>query len=285
MRPLACLALALALCCGGSALESSLEQDAKRSETAPKATVVLVHGMGGFSKVEGVDYFWKVPALYRSLGAQVFVPGTTTFASVELRANQLKSQLDQLAGPLILVAHSQGGLDARWLISKLGYGKRVKALVTIATPHHGSPVADVALGLAPGPLVDATNVLIGVLGWSLDGAYEVTVQNMEHVFNRTVLDMPGVTYWSFSGRASPFGVGSANGWLHSPLLATWTFLDADGLASDGMVPEKSAHWGKFQGSVPADHLGEVDQPLGYTPQFDAQAFYRTLLQRFHDEGW
>lgn len=282
MRRLACLAV-LAVACGGTLPENQL--DSAQDLRPPQATVVLVHGMGGFQKIEGVDYFWRVPELYRSLGATVFVPGTTTFASIEKRAGELKSQLDQIEGPLILVGHSQGGLDARYLITKLGYADRVKALVTIATPHHGSPVADVALGLAPGPLQDAVDTLIGVFGWSLDGAREVTVDYMEHHFNPDTPDMPGVTYWSFSGRAAPFGIGSSNGWLHSPLMATWTFLDADVGANDGMVPEKSAHWGTFLGSIPADHLGEVDQPLGYTPDFDAQAFYTSLLRRFRDEGW
>src|SRR5436309_1513691 len=145
MRCAACLAASLALACGSLPQPDAVAQDAV---APPHATVVLVHGMGGFSRVEGVDYFWRVPALYRSLGAQVYVPGTTTFASVEKRAGELKSQLDALTGPLILLAHSQGGLDARWLVTKLGYASRVRALVTVATPHHGSPVADVALGLA-----------------------------------------------------------------------------------------------------------------------------------------
>src|SRR5258706_2536321 len=283
MRKLAWIAAFFALACGGALPETAQQDLAKKS--APKAAVVLVHGMGGFQKVEGIDYFWHVPALYRSIGATVIVPGTTTFASSEKRAAELKSQLDQTPGPLILLGHSQGGLDSRWLVTKLGYSDRVKAIVTIAAPHHGSPIADVALGLSPGPLQDAVDALIGTLGWSLDGAREVTVHNMEKVFNPSVPDMPGVTYWSFAGRAAPFGAGSRNGWLHSPLLATWTFLDIDAGANDGIVPEKSAHWGTFMGSIPADHLGEVDQPLGYTPQFDAQAFYTRLLQQFHDQGW
>jgi triacylglycerol lipase len=282
MRNLAWFAAAAALACGGMPPQDAVSE---ALSAAPRATVVLVHGMGGFEKVEGIDYFWRVPALFRSLGAQVFVPGTTTFASSEKRARELKAQLDGISGPLILLAHSQGGLDARWLVTKLGYSRRVKAIVTIATPHHGSRVADVALGLAPGPLIDATNALLGLMGWSLDGAFEVTVHNMEGKFNREVPDMPGIAYWSFSGRAAPFGAGSRNGWLHAPLLATWTFLEAEGYASDGIVPEPSAHWGRFLGSIPADHLGEVDHPFGFTPKFDAQAFYRTLLQRFHDEGW
>jgi triacylglycerol lipase len=251
---------------------------------APRATIVLVHGMGSFH-VADVDYFYGVPQLYRSLGAKVFVQPLTAFAGVEKRAAQLKAQLDAVPGPLVLLGHSQGGIDARWLITRLGYANRVRALVTIAAPHHGSPVADVALGLVPGPVQDATDILIGLLGWSLEGARELTVQNMESVFNPSVPDVKGVTYWSFAGRAAPFAIGAGNGWLHAPLLASWTFLDLKGYASDGLVPEPSAHWGRFLGSIPADHMGEVDQPLGYVPDFDARAFYRTLLQRFHDQGW
>jgi triacylglycerol lipase len=276
---------ALALACGGALPKDPSAAAQDLDAAPPRATVVLVHGMGGWASIDGFDYFYGVPDLYRSLGADVFVPGTTSFASVEQRAGELKSQLDALPGPFILVAHSQGGIDARWLITKLGYADRVVALVTIAAPHHGSPVADVALGLTPGPVWDAADALLGVLGWSLDGAKEVTVQNMENVFNPSVPDMPQVTYWSFSGRAAPFGIGSENGWLHSPLTATWTLLDAMGHTNDGIVPEPSAHWGRFMGSVPADHMGEVDQPLGYTPDFDARRFYTSLLARFHAEGW
>jgi Alpha/beta hydrolase family len=281
MRHLAWIAAASALACGGA-----LPQDGNTAQDlqAPRATVVLVHGMGSFT-AGSVDYFYRVPQLYRSLGARVIVPRLTMFDSVEARAKELQAQLDGVSGPLVLLAHSQGGLDSRYLVTKLGYADRVRAVVTIATPHHGSPVADVALGLLPGPAQAAADVLLGTLGWSLQGAREVTVDFMEHTFNPAVPDSQGVTYWSFSGRAAPFGVGGQNGWLHAPLLATWTFLDAEVGASDGMVPESSAHWGRFLGSLPADHMGEVDQPLGYVPQFDAQAFYTTLLRRFRDEGW
>ncbi len=282
MRSLACFASALAIACGGALpRDEAAPQDLK----APSATLVLVHGMGSFPEVGGVDYFWRVPELYRSLGANVVLPGITSFASVEKRAGELKRRLDAVPGPLILLGHSQGGLDARFLVTRLGYADRVRAIVTIAAPHHGSPVADVALGLTPGPVQDAVDCIVGTLGWSLDGAREVTVDYVEHTFNPSVPDMPGVAYWSFSGRAAPFGLGARNGWLHSPLLATWTFLEVHFGANDGLVTEKNAHWGRFLGSIPADHMGEVGQPLGYTPGFDEQAFYTRLLRSFHDQGW
>lgn len=42
---------------------------------------------------------------------------------------------------LNLVAHSMGGLTARWAIQKLGYADRVANLVMIGTPNHGSELA------------------------------------------------------------------------------------------------------------------------------------------------
>jgi len=43
--------------------------------------------------------------------------------------------------PFALVAHSMGGLDARHLIARLDPDRRVKSLVTVGTPHLGTPLA------------------------------------------------------------------------------------------------------------------------------------------------
>lgn len=262
-----------------------LSGGAQLNAQPPKATVVLIHGMGGFRSLGPLDYFFHVPALWQRMGAKVYVASETSVASVEKRAGQLKAQLDAIQGPLVLVGHSQGGLDARWLVSRLGYAERVKAVITVAAPHRGTQVADVALGLTPGPVEDAANVLLSVLGWSLDGAREVTTGYMQSTFNPTVPDAPGVAYASVIGRASPLGLERGTGWLHAPLLPTWTLLQALHLDSDGIVPAASQRWGSVWGEVPADHLGEVNQPLGETPGFHALSFWTKLLQRLHDEGY
>ena len=43
---------------------------------------------------------------------------------------------------VLIVAHSMGGLDARYMISRMGMEDHVAALLTITTPHRGSPYAD-----------------------------------------------------------------------------------------------------------------------------------------------
>jgi triacylglycerol esterase/lipase EstA (alpha/beta hydrolase family) len=50
-------------------------------------------------------------------------------------------------GPLTIIGHSQGGLVGAWYVKKLGGWRRVRALVTMGTPHRGAPAALAALPL------------------------------------------------------------------------------------------------------------------------------------------
>lgn len=44
-------------------------------------------------------------------------------------------------GPLSIIGHSKGGLIGRYYVKRLGGDRRVKNLVTLGTPHNGSPSA------------------------------------------------------------------------------------------------------------------------------------------------
>jgi triacylglycerol lipase len=44
-------------------------------------------------------------------------------------------------GPLCIVGHSKGGLIGRYYVERLGGDARVRALVTLGTPHQGTPRA------------------------------------------------------------------------------------------------------------------------------------------------
>ena len=78
-----------------------------------RPTVVLIHGLFGFNKLLWFEYFNHVRQLYESMGLRVIVPGLPWAGSLELRANALARQLEHEPGPLHLLAHSMGGLDAR----------------------------------------------------------------------------------------------------------------------------------------------------------------------------
>src|SRR3990167_10535102 len=44
--------------------------------------------------------------------------------------------------PIVILAHSMGGLVARSYMNSYGGGERVLKLITLATPHHGTPGAN-----------------------------------------------------------------------------------------------------------------------------------------------
>ncbi len=49
-----------------------------------------------------------------------------------------------------IVGHSKGGLIARQYIQNHGGDRRVKSLITLGTPHHGTPLAALGVGLMGG---------------------------------------------------------------------------------------------------------------------------------------
>ena len=53
------------------------------------------------------------------------------------------------AGKVNIIAHSKGGLDSRYAISKLGMAPFVASLTTINTPHRGCEFADYLLDKIP----------------------------------------------------------------------------------------------------------------------------------------
>ncbi len=65
-------------------------------------------------------------------------------------ARRIEDKLERLHergdfGRLHIVGHSKGGLVGRYLVACLGWHDRVKTLVTLGSPHHGTPTAWIGL--------------------------------------------------------------------------------------------------------------------------------------------
>ncbi len=101
--------------------------------------ILLIHGVGCNA---GVWY-----GLLRDLAARGIAPVYTftyqpPLASIELFADQLAARIDAVraatcAAQVVIVTHSMGGLVARAYLRRYG-GERVRRLVTLGAPHHGS---------------------------------------------------------------------------------------------------------------------------------------------------
>jgi triacylglycerol lipase len=78
-----------------------------------------------------------------TLGHRVYVVRLPPMAGIARRAEAFAEQIQKIPGDRVnVIAHSMGGLDARYAISRLGLDARVASLTTIGTPHRGTPIAD-----------------------------------------------------------------------------------------------------------------------------------------------
>ncbi|MDJ0868808.1 MAG: alpha/beta fold hydrolase [Myxococcota bacterium] len=126
-------------------------------------TVVFVHGLGanrsGFLPLQAYlrlhGHGRQIAVNYRSSG------------SLERLALRLKREIDAAVGGgrIDLVAHSMGGLVARFYLQQLGGARRVDRLITLGTPHQGThaanfiPSALVRQLLPDGPFIRHLNSL------------------------------------------------------------------------------------------------------------------------------
>ena len=122
--------------------------------------MLLIPGFFGFAKFGEISYFSGVREAieerFKALGLSVTVTEVPTLpmASIRWRAARVLETLAAVAaqsdGPIHLIGHSTGGLDARLAIAptaslpaKAAFEAydRVKTLVTVCSPHYGTPVA------------------------------------------------------------------------------------------------------------------------------------------------
>lgn len=124
--------------------------------------VFLVPGFFGFTSVGAVSYFERVEQALesalqrRGLKARVVRCATQPTASIPRRADALRRQVLRLGGlaakELHFVGHSTGGLDVRMLLTpgvKIAddgtaerIARRTRTAICVATPHHGTPLAN-----------------------------------------------------------------------------------------------------------------------------------------------
>ncbi|MGM0575407.1 MAG: esterase/lipase family protein [Myxococcota bacterium] len=124
--------------------------------------VYLVPGFFGFQSFGAFDYFQRVADVLREqleargLYPRVIECSTQPTGSIRNRADRVLQQVLESGGDeadeLHFVGHSTGGLDVRMLLTpgvvlrgrrlESDVAQRARTAVTVATPHHGTPLAN-----------------------------------------------------------------------------------------------------------------------------------------------
>jgi triacylglycerol lipase len=242
--------------------------------------VVLVHGFFGFDRLPipgaKLDYFRGIADHLNALGCDTHAVRLPAAASVPDRARSLVTAIEALPHDRIdMIAHSLGGLDARYALAKLGLAKHVRSLVTIGTPHRGTPLADLA---ATGGALAWPRKIVAALGMPLHALDWLSTESLER-FNRDVPDVPGVRYGCVVG-----GMRAEPPVIPLPLVAAHGFLRRVAGANDGLVPMSSQYWGETLAEIEADHFAQVGWRVSVRGGFDALGLYAFIVARLADQA-
>lgn len=247
-----------------------------RAGLLPQYPVVFCHGMLATSMLkmsipQDTNCFTPLREFFKVRGFRVLYPQVPATSGVVERAAVLRDLIRHWTDePVNLIAHSMGGLDARYMITHLGMAERVRSLTTISTPHRGTYLAEWFLAnfRQRVPLLHA----LEAIGVNVDG-FRDCLRAACRAFNDTTPDCPAVRYFSYGGQVTLSR-------LSPTLRRGWSLLSAVEGPNDGMISMASARWGEYLGTINADHFAQTPDGvlLRAGEDFDSLAFYARLVE-------
>lgn len=227
----------------------------------PKHPIVLAHGLMGFDELRlagsllpGLQYWRGITEALRANGCEVIIAHVPPSASIEDRAARLSECIEaKAAGKKVnIIAHSMGGLDSRYMISRLKpENVKVLSLTTVASPHRGSAFADFVMKQV-GPIFSPKFwQSLDSMGISTGAFDQLTRRYMLEEFNPKTPDDPSVRYFSYGAVKQPT--------LWSPFRQPGRIVRMKEGENDGLVSVGSAKWGTYKGTlVDVSHLDLIN---------------------------
>lgn len=252
-----------------------------------RCPILLIHGLNRRDD-RGSSYWGRVPDVLRAQGARVYLSGQDAVGSIEGNALALRRRVQEILAAenceqLNLIAHSKGGLEARFLISGLGFAGRTASLTTICTPHRGSRAAAEWMGRErvcrfAGRTMENFWRARGDRNPDFWAALAALTPESMARFNQENPDSPLVYYQSWAARLD------GAGWDIVDRVQLWvTRADAP---TDGLVSPDSAAWGVFRGTLEGvSHQDSAGGRRRARAGFDAGEFYVRLVRELADMGF
>ncbi len=274
--------------------------------------VVLVPGVLGFAQVFGIDYWYGIPSDLSSNGATVFETSASALNNSVARGEELLGEVQTIlaitgAAKVNLIGHSHGGVASRYVAAVIP--GQVASVTTIGSPHQGTPVADVLLGLTNNvPALANLAVPIANAFSSLLDTVAGTQYAESAMSELEAMSTPGAAAFNSAYPAglpsSTCGQGAsyANGqhyysWggtsvftnMFDPTdyLFSVTSMAFQNEGNDGLTGQCSSHFGQvLRDDYPWNHGDEVNQFMGlrgwFTP--DPVAVIRNQVNRLKNTG-
>jgi triacylglycerol lipase len=248
-----------------------------------------------FRDLKYFNYWGRIPRELIRNGATIYygnqeAVGTIASNAEDLRNNILAALEETGAEKVNIIAHSKGGLDSRYAISRLGMADKVASLTTISTPHRGCRFVDKACRLPEGLYRGVAKFFDNAfrkLGDKRPDFYTATRQFAtadSDAFNLSTPDAPGVYYQSYMTK-----MRSA---ASDPVLALpWLMIKPLEGDNDGLVSIDSAVWGEFQGVLESgsrrgiSHGDIIDLKRADYKGFDVLETYVGIVSDLKDKGF
>lgn len=233
-------------------------------DCATKYPILLLHGMGFHDRLP-IHYYWgRIPSVLRKHGAEVWFGDQDGNAVIEDNAAGLVPVLENIlktsgAEKVNIIAHSKGGLEARYLISTLGQGAHIASVTTLSTPHHGSLTVDALLGRFP-KLIQLGSHLTDVYRKAAGDhkpqtfrvIHQLTTDFMQE-FNAANPDEKGIFYQSYAF-VMPHWYSDL--FMAFPNVVVRLFEGEN----DGLLTPDNARWTNFQGVFRGNGWRGVSHP-------------------------
>ncbi|NNE46988.1 MAG: alpha/beta fold hydrolase [Rhodothermales bacterium] len=255
--------------------------------------IVLMHGFGVLAGMRRGGHLYAAATFLRMHGVLAFAPNVAPYNTVSFRSSMWADRLADIrdqtgASKVNLIAHSMGGLDARWMIAKRGMHDTIASVTTVSTPHHGTYIADYVLSQPERIREILANLADWVGAHAVAGGEadfrtalsELTLEHVSTAFNPAIENHPDVRYASYAGAA-----GKGTETPINPILKIGnSILYAAEGPNDGIVSVESAKWGRFEETLEADHAAQVGLSLGINSRFSSNDFYLRLVLELAKDG-
>jgi triacylglycerol lipase len=287
-----------------------------------KYPIVLIHGFA-WKDMKIAEYWYKIPEYLREQGATVYVTNQDAWNSHKERAGQVAVEIgdfihEQKCDKVNLVCHSQGSMDARWLIEKLEMKNKdgrltpakqlIASYTSIAGVHRGSKIADIVVNGIPKTirprLARGLDKVAGLILHDKDpnaweAVKELGTEYMNEIFNKECPmvddsnggEKDGIYYQSYTTRIR-LGVFLSMCPADRLLIPTWLILKHIDGENDGVVSVSCAKFGKFRG-VKAGisfgpgicHLAQINQFVGLVCFFNAKKWMAEIVSDLKSLGF
>lgn len=258
-----------------------------------KYPVLLCHGYGAIASLVKPSPLYDVALLLRTHNILTFAPNIVPYAKIETRAKSWVKLINELTddipgGKVNIVAHSMGGLDMRYALSKLDIARNVSSFTTVSTPHHGTSLAELTLK-TPEAIRDK---LADFLDWMGDRIYphtksdsvasaaQLTRKYINEQFNPAITDVDDIPYYSYT---SAVGKGTQEPIRVIARYQNKHIYENEG-PNDGMVSVESATWGEHIKTSKLSHLEQMNMRIKDDRKPLFQEFWLDLVKMLEAKG-